>query len=64
MLSTGPIAEILNGGEYFLPCSNNTLPEQRTAELNSTRWSIIIMDSAPPAHSAFTTASMSCWCTT
>ena len=29
--------EMVNGGEYFLPCNDSTLPEQMTAELNSTR---------------------------
>ena len=32
-----PMAEMVNGGAYFLPCMDSTLPEQITAELNSTR---------------------------
>ena len=40
------------------------LPTQRTALVEMTRWSCSIIASAPPAHSAFTTAWTSCWCTT
>ena len=62
MRSSGlPMAEMVNGGEYFLPCSEMTLPEHMTAELNSTRWSMTFMYSAPPSHRALITASMSCW---
>ena len=42
MPSTGPIAEIVNGGEYLRPCSSSTLPEQITADVGSTRWSMIL----------------------
>ena len=34
------------------------------AVVDTTRWPWIVIASAPPAHSALATASMSCWCTT
>ena len=40
------------------------LPTQRTALVEMTRWSCSIIASAPPAHSALTTACTSCWWTT
>ena len=58
------MAVTTNGGEYVRPCSSSVLPMQRTAEVVSTRWSMIIIASAPPAHIAFTTDCTSCWCTT
>ena len=39
-------------------------PTQRTALVLITRWSMICTASAPPAHSALTTAWRSCWWTT
>src|SRR6478736_4460702 len=40
------------------------LPTQRTALVEMTRWSWIIIASAPEVHRALTTACTSCWCTT
>ena len=37
------------------------LPTQRTALVEITRWSWIIIASAPPRHIALTTACTSCW---
>ena len=39
-------------------------PTHRTALVETTRWSMICIASAPPAHRALTTAWTSCWCTT
>ncbi len=64
MSSVSPIAVMTYGGEYTRPCRCRVVPTQRTALVETTRWSISIIDSAPLAHSALTTAWTSCWCTT
>src|SRR6266581_2819490 len=59
-----PIAVITNGGEYTRPLSSRVFPTHRTALVEITRTPMMDIASAPPAHSALTTAWTSCWCTT
>ena len=60
----GPMAATRNGGENTSPFSNRVGPTHSTAEVAIIRCPLIVIASAPPAHSAFTTAWMSDWCTT
>ncbi len=56
-----PIAVITYGGRYGTPCRTTELPTHLIPVVEMTRWFWIVMASAPPAQSAFTTAWMSCW---
>src|SRR3954453_2527499 len=59
----GPMAEMRYGGEYGTPCSTTVLPTHLIPVVAITRSPWIVIASAPPAHSALTTAWMSCWWT-
>ena len=60
-LAGSPIAWIRYGGRYGTPCSTTELPTHLIPVVEMIRWPWIEIASAPPVHSAFTTAWMSCW---
>ena len=57
------MALITYGGAYGMPCSTTVLPTHLTPVVETTRWPWMVIASAPPIHSALTTAWMSCWWT-
>src|SRR3954452_3460400 len=59
--SGSPTAITTNGGPNARPCSSKVLPTQRTALVATTRWPMMVIAWAPPAHSALTTPCTSCW---
>src|SRR6185312_5057837 len=61
IVAGSPTAVTTKGGPKTCPCSNRVLPTQRTALVATTRWPMIVMACAPPAHSALTTPCTSCW---